>query len=201
MVSSEIIAKRTKRKKSPARMNNVKGKRGKSMVISNFFPFTNLNLIFAFSIVIFTVIKVIQTTQIGVPKLSIQIVVILLCLLLNNSEAKLLFKKRYADFRGANLVVYPQQTTTRLQHSQTTNPEASPQPTTQSPTINPPMAHSKPTNTPNPGLCRTPIPIPVPGLMFVESPSPSHHTSTSPSTESVSGVSSREGKGLSITIF
>ena len=60
MVSSEIMAKTRKRKISPARLNNVEGKQWKTMVISNLIPFTNLNLIFAFGIVIQGIIKVIK---------------------------------------------------------------------------------------------------------------------------------------------
>ena len=101
MISSEIIAKikARKRKISPASARIPKISLGKNLVISNFIPFTTLNLIFAFSIVTSTVIRVIQQTQIGVPNLSIQMVVMRICLLFSNSEAKKHFKRRYAAFR------------------------------------------------------------------------------------------------------
>ena len=99
MVSSEIFAKMKKRKSqiSPA-IANTNINMGKSLVISNFIPFTTLNLIFAFSIVISAIIKVIQQTQIGVPNLSIQMVVMQICLLYSNFEAKKHFNRRYAAF-------------------------------------------------------------------------------------------------------
>ena len=77
------------------------------MVISNLIPFTSLNLIFAFSIVISVVIRLIQTTQIGVPKLSIQIVVMLICLLFSNSKAKIYFKTKCAAHRQRDMSVHP----------------------------------------------------------------------------------------------
>ena len=101
MISSEIIAqtKTRKRKISPAVANTQNGNPSKNLVISNFIPFTTLNLIFAFSIVTSTIIRVIQQTQIGVPNLSIQMVVMLICLLFSNSEAKKHFTRRYDAFR------------------------------------------------------------------------------------------------------
>ena len=80
MVSSEIIAKTRKR--------TVTRNQSRNMVIPNLIPFTTLNLIFAFSIVFSTIVRVIQKTKIGVPNLSIQIVVMLMCLLMSNTEAK-----------------------------------------------------------------------------------------------------------------
>ena len=77
------------------------------MVISNLIPFTRLNLIFAFSIVTSVVIRIIQTTRIGVPYLSIQIVVMLICLLLSNSKAKFQFKTKCAAHRKRYMSVHP----------------------------------------------------------------------------------------------
>ena len=99
MILSEIIAKTRKRKINPVIAKVSQKSIDKKMVISNLIPFTRLNLIFAFSIVISVVIRLIQTTQIGVPYLSIQIVVMLICLLLSNSKAKFQFKTKCAAHR------------------------------------------------------------------------------------------------------
>ena len=99
-ISSEIMAKtkRRTRRISPSVPNL-----GKKLVISNFIPFTTLNLIFAFSFFTSTIIRVIQQTQIGVPKISIHSTVILICLFLSNSEAKTHFKHRLAALRGVDM--------------------------------------------------------------------------------------------------
>ena len=105
MVSSEIIAKikTRKRKIRPATAKIPNIKLSTKLVISNFIPFTTLNnLIFTFSIVTSTVIRVIQ---IGVPNLSIQMVVMLICLLFSNSEAKKHCKRRYAAFRELDQIL------------------------------------------------------------------------------------------------
>jgi hypothetical protein len=105
MISSEIFAKIKKRKRriSPA-ITKTNINLSKSLVISNFIPFTTLNLIFALSIVVCAIIKVIQPTQIGVPNLSIQMVVMQMCLLFSNFEAKKHFMRRYAAFREVDQV-------------------------------------------------------------------------------------------------
>ena len=97
MVSSEIIAKTRKRKKSPDRSKTLTRNRSRNMVIPNLIPFTTLNLIFAFSIFFSTIVRVIQKTKFGLPNLSIQIVVMLICLLMSNTEAKAQFKRRLAS--------------------------------------------------------------------------------------------------------
>ena len=106
MISSEIVAqtKTRKRKISPAVANTPNGNPGKNLVISNFIPFTTLNIIFAFSIVISAIIRVIQQTQIGVPKLSIQMVIMLICLLFSNPKAKRHFKRRCSALRGVDQI-------------------------------------------------------------------------------------------------
>ena len=106
MISSEIFAKvkERQRKISPVITSTPSINVCKTLVISNFIPFKTLNLIFAFSIVISAIIKVIQQTQIGVPNLSIQMVVMQICLLLSNFEAKKYFKRRYATFREVNQI-------------------------------------------------------------------------------------------------
>ena len=106
MISSEILAKIKKRKRrvSPATANITDINFVKSFVISNFIPFKTLNLIFAFSIVISAIIKVFQQTQIGVPILSIQMVVMQICLLFSNCEAKKHFKRRFAAFREVDQI-------------------------------------------------------------------------------------------------
>jgi hypothetical protein len=106
MISSEILAKIKKRKRriSPAMASIPDINLVKSLVISNFIPFTTLNIIFAFSIVISAIIKVFQQKQIGVPILSIQMVVMQICLLFSNSEAKKHFKRRLAAFREVDQI-------------------------------------------------------------------------------------------------
>ena len=78
MVSSEIIAKRKKRKISPE-MPNAPRIHVNNLKIFNLIPFTTLNLVFAFSVVISAVLRTIQKTQIGIPNISIQITVVLQC--------------------------------------------------------------------------------------------------------------------------
>ena len=106
MVSSEIVAKARKRKINPGSPKIASVNQGKNMVISNLIPFTRLNLIFAFSGIISAIIRVIQRTQLGVPKLSIQIVVMLICLLLSNSGAKTHFKRKFCSMCGMDPEVY-----------------------------------------------------------------------------------------------
>ena len=103
MVSSEVIAKLKKRKISPEAPNAQTSQVSK-LIISNLIPFTTLNLIFAFSIVISVVIRSIQKTQIGIPNISIQITVVLVCLLFSNPDAKKHFQRRSAAFRGVDLM-------------------------------------------------------------------------------------------------
>jgi hypothetical protein len=91
MITSEIIATRKKRKIRPENPKKSQGNQGKKMVIFKLIPFTRLNLIFAFSALLTAMIRILQRTQ-KVPNLSIQLVVMLLCLLATNREAKLHFK-------------------------------------------------------------------------------------------------------------
>ena len=74
------------------------------MIISNLIPFTRLNLIFAFDFVINAIVKLFNPTQIGVPKLSIHGNVMLLLLVLTNSDARSHFKRKLAIWRGRDLV-------------------------------------------------------------------------------------------------
>ena len=62
-------------------------------------PFANLNLIFASGVFFIGVIRLIEKTQIGIPYLLISSVIMLLCLLFSNSEAKTHFKRKSAVFR------------------------------------------------------------------------------------------------------
>ena len=71
-----------------------------NMVISNLIPFKNLNLIFALGIALHSIMKIIQTAQLGVPKLSIQATFMLLCFLFSNSKAKHHFYRKLAALRG-----------------------------------------------------------------------------------------------------
>ena len=94
MLFSEVFAKMKQRKRkigpAPVQSNKVK------LIISNFIPFTTLNLIFATGIFISIVIRIIQRTQKGAPNMSIQCVIMLLCLLFSNSEAKQHFRRYLA---------------------------------------------------------------------------------------------------------
>ena len=81
-----------------------KKKKGKNMVIANLIPFTTLNLAFAFGFVVNAFIKVLNTTQIGVPKLSIHMNVMLLLLVYSNSDARSHFKRKLTSWRGGDLV-------------------------------------------------------------------------------------------------
>jgi hypothetical protein len=109
MISSEIIARR---KTKLPKLKNVPGNNGKNMVISNLIPFTRLNLIFAFSSFISAIIRVVQRTQIGFPNLSIQIVVMLICLLISNTEAKQHCKRASATLRWIDSTFNCQNTVT-----------------------------------------------------------------------------------------
>ena len=51
-------------------------------------------------------VKVIERTQTGVPKLSIQAVVMQLCLLLSNSEAKTHFARKFSNLTGVKCQGY-----------------------------------------------------------------------------------------------
>ena len=89
MVASEIVAKIKKRKVRDTGNITCEGNR----LITNLIPFTNLNIIFAFSFSVNAVIHVIQDKQVGAPNLSIQVVIILACLLITNKNARLQLRK------------------------------------------------------------------------------------------------------------
>jgi hypothetical protein len=74
------------------------------MIISNLIPFTTLNLIFALTVFINAIVKFCNPTQIGAPKLSIHGNLLLLMLVLTNSEARSHFKRKLAAWRGRDLV-------------------------------------------------------------------------------------------------
>jgi hypothetical protein len=107
MLASEIVAAIKKRKKKrkigPTKSNIIQGNQGKKMVISNLIPFTKLNLTFAFSALITCFIRIFQNIQIGVPNLSIQLVVMLICLLLTNPEARAHLRRKTSAFREVDL--------------------------------------------------------------------------------------------------
>jgi hypothetical protein len=129
-----------------------------SLVISNLIPFTRLNTIFAFSIVVSAVIKVVQSTQIGLPKLSIQITAMLLCLLFSNSEALTRAKKKVATLVPVSSVFLKQTS------KQVVNTERA----IKSTNINLPQANPEINSiNPNMGADKTPTPVSVPGLIFV----------------------------------
>lgn len=74
------------------------------MVISNLIPFTKLNMTISFSVVVFTIIKFFQKTQIGMPTISIFCGLELLLILLTNSDAKKHFRRKLAAWRGVDFV-------------------------------------------------------------------------------------------------
>ena len=107
MVASEIVARmRRTNRTSPAQANNTnsQNKHTTNMVIANLIPFTTLNLAFAFGFVVNAFIKALNTTQMGAPKLSIHMNVMLLMLVLSNSNARNHFKRKIAIWRGLDLV-------------------------------------------------------------------------------------------------
>ena len=94
MILSEIIARRMRRKVGPLPQNQKKADiNQKSLVISNFIPFTNLNVIIAFSLLLMVVFKLIVTTQRGIPTIAMHQTLVLICLLVTNSDAKIKAKK------------------------------------------------------------------------------------------------------------
>ena len=100
MVSSEIIAWKKKKKISPAQSMIIQRKK---MVISNLIPFTRLNLIFAFSALVTCAIGMVWGARVGVPFLSIHIVVMLVLLLVTNKEAMAYFKRKFAGLSGVDM--------------------------------------------------------------------------------------------------
>ena len=101
MLLSEIIARRKRRKVG----HNSNSDPSQNFIISNFIPFTNLNVIFAISIFVTAFIKLIEKQQRGIPKLSIQCTIILLCLLITNKEAKTYSKKKLTNTLGLTSIL------------------------------------------------------------------------------------------------
>ena len=114
MVSSEICAKTRRQRISPASPSQANKSKVKKLIISNLIPFTRLNIIFAFSIFVIAMVKMIERTQTGVPKLSIQAVVMQLCLLLSNPEAKIHFARKFSDLTGVKNKAYSKETKENL---------------------------------------------------------------------------------------
>ena len=126
MVLSEIFARMRRKRISPVQQRNSNNTNGKNMVISNLIPFTKLNLMLAFDLFISVFIKLLNTTQMGVPKLSIHTAVMLVLLVMTNSEARRHFKRKVAGWRGVDfleVVELQQQPIQRRQatHSQPTH--------------------------------------------------------------------------------
>ena len=109
MLGSEIVARRRQKKVSPTVQGPNKGVKSGNLVISNLIPFTKLNNIFAFSLLLTTIVRLINSTQMGVPFLSIQGTTILLCLLITNKPAKKHFKKKCFSTLGINANVQTKQ--------------------------------------------------------------------------------------------
>lgn len=96
MIGSEIVAKVKKKKVHPSQPSKV-------FVIGNLIPFKNLNMVFAFGIIVRAIIDIVWTTKYGLPKIAIQTTVMLFCLLLCNADAKTHFKRRFAAWRGVDI--------------------------------------------------------------------------------------------------
>ena len=165
MISSEIVAKIKRKKINPASQNNANRM---SLVISNLIPFTRLNTIFAFSIVASAITKVVQSTQIGLPKMSIQITVMLLCLLFSNSEALTRAKNKVETLIPVSSVFLKQAS------KQAVNTELA----IKSTNINLPRANPEISSiNPNMVVDKTPTPVSVPALMLV---APTKHHQENP---------------------
>ena len=107
MIFSEIVARmRPTNRVRPALPNksHTQNRYGKNMVIANLIPFTTLNLAFAFGFVVTVLIKALNPTQIGMPKLSINVSVMLVSLVWSNSDARSHFKRKLALWRGQDFV-------------------------------------------------------------------------------------------------
>ena len=119
MLLSEIFARMRRKRVSPARGINNNHKT--NMVISNLIPFTKLNLIYAFDFFVNAIVKLFNPTQMGVPKLSLHGSMMLLLLVLSNSEARYHFKRKVAAWRGVDLVEVVELELQPTQQGQRTN--------------------------------------------------------------------------------
>ena len=102
MLLSELMAKIKKKKIQPTGQ----AQPGKVTISKILIPFTNLNIVFAFGIMIHIMIQVMLArfpTQLVFPKISVQITIMLLCLLLCNPAAKSHIKRRVLALRGIDL--------------------------------------------------------------------------------------------------
>ena len=97
MLASEIVAQSRKKK---VKRQNKQGNQTKKFAISNLIPFTNLNLVFAISIVARILTAVVQKVFLGMPTGSIQLNVMLVLLLLSNKQAQDHFRKRLRRWMG-----------------------------------------------------------------------------------------------------
>ena len=88
MIISEIIAKTRKPKITPINKPICNSN-------SNFIPFTTLNQIFAFGFLFKNIIRLFQCTQTGLPKISIQVTLMLFLILVSNSETRLAFFSKF----------------------------------------------------------------------------------------------------------
>ena len=107
MIISELVAimRRPKRTRpTPPNNSNSQKNQGKNLVIANLIPFTTLNMAFALGFVLNALIKALNPTQIGMPKLSIHVTVMMVLLVWSNSDARSHFKRRLASWRGQDFV-------------------------------------------------------------------------------------------------
>ena len=120
VIISETVVRKKKNRINPAQSTTTGGSSisNTNMVIMNLIPFMKLNFIFAFGIVLRAVVSYYATSQIGLPKLSIQIDVCLLLLVATNSGAKAHFKRKISawwGFKVDSLKSTPQQQATENQ--------------------------------------------------------------------------------------
>ena len=125
MIVSKVFARMGRKRTSPVQANNITNHHKTNMIISNLIPFTTLNYIYALDLIVNAIVKLFNPTQMGLPKLSIHVSVMLLLLVLSNSEAKRHFKRKVAAGRGRDLVEVVELHQQPTQRGQPTNPQQS----------------------------------------------------------------------------
>ena len=105
MIFSEVFAWKKKKKVGHDSSTGSTSSNIKNLIIFNFIPFTNLNVIFALSFTFGVPISIFVTEPLGIPKISVQGVIILISLLSTNTEAKTYFKKKLFSLLGLEEIV------------------------------------------------------------------------------------------------
>ena len=125
MLLSEIFARMKRKRINPVPARSINNNHRTNMVISNLIPFTKLNLIYAVDFVLMSIVKLFNPTQMGVPKLSLHGSMMLLLLVLTNSDARSHFKRKLAAWRGRDLVEVVELQQQQIGPRQATNPQQS----------------------------------------------------------------------------